>query len=88
MTLYFLNGIQFGNKQSVVYFFQKANLSVPIFCPTFVTSTSPPSVSVKWPRNEDFKNGFIFAVGRPEAEIIDFLGFDIILSNFLRGDVA
>ena len=49
-----------------------------MFCLTFITSTSTASATVKWPRNEDSKNGFSFAVGRPEAEIIDILCFNII----------
>ena len=52
--------------------------TVPIFCPTFIASTSAALATVKWPRNEDSKNGFSFAVGRPEAEIIDILCFNII----------
>ena len=79
-----------SNSWSFISFKKQNNCSVncSVFCPTFIASSSPALATVKWPRNEDSKNGFSFAVERPEAEIIDFLCFDIILSDFLLGDVA
>ena len=59
-------------------FLLKNKLNCSDFCPTFIASSSPALATVQWPRNEDSKNGFNFAVGRPEAEIIDILSFNII----------